>query len=438
MRYLSISKSGIWQFRYQIPSEHRHLFNGLRELKRSLKTADRNRAVVLALELELEVRRTIASPTATKASSQIKPIFQDTEKPSTTPKQAEPLSPEKILERFCLYKAQHISPKAVGMLKAKCQTVLDLVGKTNLQTIRRRDAEDAVQLLRQYPVNMKKKNEFINVSARQAIELNQSLNMPTLSEESIKDYCQKTSGFFEWCHLNEFTDINPFKAIRFRKQRKDSEAKNAYTTADLQKIFSTEIHTKRRFKHAYYYWLPLLAYFTGARLNELCQLYKTDIYQQGGIWVIQIDDNYEGQKLKSLTSRRIIPVHRQLLELGFIDYLSSFEHERVFPELKNSRDGFGSAASKWYGRFKTKLGFGRGHDFHSFRHTVATQLKREQVSHVTAGSILGHASNNITYDRYGKELSVSHLHEVINLIQPIDYLLKRSEGTKTFKSLWRT
>ncbi|MFB5143580.1 DUF6538 domain-containing protein [Vibrio diabolicus] len=38
MRYLSISKSGIWQFRYQIPSEHRHLFDGLREVKRSLKT----------------------------------------------------------------------------------------------------------------------------------------------------------------------------------------------------------------------------------------------------------------------------------------------------------------------------------------------------------------------------------------------------------------
>ncbi|MCV5263933.1 hypothetical protein OFC55_40355, partial [Escherichia coli] len=80
--------------------------------------------------------------------------------------------------------------------------------------------------------------------------------------------------------LNEFTDINPFKAIRFRKQRKDSEAKNAYAKTDLQKIFSTEIHAKGDFIHPYYYWLPLLAYFTGARQNELCQLYKADIYQQ--------------------------------------------------------------------------------------------------------------------------------------------------------------
>ncbi|EOX4973652.1 tyrosine-type recombinase/integrase [Vibrio alginolyticus] len=419
MRYLSLSKSGIWQFRYQIPSEHRHLFDGLREVKRSLKTSCKDKATLLALELEIQVRRTIIPPTETTASKQVKPIHNEKKRPSVKQKKLKALCPEKMLERFCLYKAQHISPKAVEMLKAKCQTVLDLLGKSNLPEIRRRDAEDAVQLLRQYPVNMKKKPQFKGLTAKQAVKLNDSLKMPTLSEESVKDYCQKASGFFEWCHLNEFTDINPFKAIRFRKRRKDSEAKNAYTSKDLQKIFSTEIHAKHQFKHAYYYWLPLLASLTGARLNELCQLYKSDICQQEGVWVIQIDDRHEGQKLKNLTSRRVIPIHRQLIELGFIEYLHSVKHERVFPELKNSRDGFGSAASKWYGRFKSKLGFGRGHDFHSFRHTVATQLKRKNVSHIVAGAILGHTLNNITYDRYGKDLNIEQVMTVVNLIDPL-------------------
>jgi integrase len=422
MRYLSLSKSGIWQFRYQIPSEHRHLFDGLREVKRSLKTSSKDKAMLLALELEIQVRRTIVSPTATTALKQVRPIHSEKKHPPAKKKKLKTLCPEKTLERFCLYKAQHISPKAVEMLKAKCQTVLDLLGKPHLPLIRRCDAEDTVQLLRQYPVNMKKKPQFKGLTAKQAVKLNDSLKMPTLSEESVKDYCQKASGFFEWCHLNEFTDINPFKAIRFRKQRKDSEAKNAYTARDLQKIFSTEIHAKRQFKHAYYYWLPILASLTGARLNELCQLYKSDICQREGVWVIQIDDRHEGQKIKNLTSRRVIPIHRQLIELGFIEYLHSVEHERVFPELKDSRDGFGSAASKWYGRFKTKLGFGKGHDFHSFRHTVATQFKRKQVSHIAAGEILGHTLNNITYDRYGKELSITQLHEVINLITPLEGL----------------
>ncbi|WP_348984820.1 DUF6538 domain-containing protein [Vibrio sp. ABG19] len=71
MRYLSISKSGIWQFRYHIPSEHRHLLDGLREVKRSLKTSSKDKATLLALELEIQVRRTSISPDcnhSTKAS----------------------------------------------------------------------------------------------------------------------------------------------------------------------------------------------------------------------------------------------------------------------------------------------------------------------------------------------------------------------------------
>lgn len=211
-----------------------------------------------------------------------------------------------------------------------------------------------------------------------------------------------------------------------KKNRRDSEAKCAYTSIELEKIFSNLARTKQEHKHPYYLWLPLLAYFTGARLNELCQLYKADVYQVDGIWLIRIDDRFQGQKLKNLTSHRIIPIHDQLLNLGFIEFVQSVQHERVFPELKASRDGFGSAASKWFGRFKTKLGFDKGQDFHSFRHTVATQLKRHQISHIVAGELLGHAQNNITYDRYGKGLDTLQLKEIINMIDatPVSKALK--------------
>lgn len=412
MRYLHISKSGIWQFRYQVPPHHRHLFGDRREIKRSLKTSDKSEATIMALELEIQVRKAILTPAAS-VSIEKQPISPISKVKSTSPKE---ISPHNALERFCKYKAEHISHKAVTMLEAKCKTVLELIGKSQLRAIRRSDAEEVVSLLRNYPTNLKKYKQFNRLSGHQAIELNKELEMPTLSDESVKDYCQKMSGFFEWCQLNELTDINPFKAIRFKKTRRDSEAKCAYTDTDLKKIFDSLASTKDHHKHPYYFWLPLLAYFTGARLNELCQLYKTDIYQVDSIWVIHIDDRFDGQKLKNLTSRRIVPIHDQLLSLGFMDFVQSVQHERVFPELKESRDGFGSAASKWYGRFKTKLDFGKGYDFHSFRHTVATQLKRQQVSHIVTGEILGHTQNNITYDRYGKGLDTLQLKEVINMI----------------------
>ncbi|NAW77405.1 tyrosine-type recombinase/integrase [Vibrio sp. V33_P6A3T137] len=416
MRYLHISKSGTWQFRYQVPPHHRHLFGDRREIKRSLKTSDKAEATVMALELEIQIRKTILAATSLEKHPSTSTISQ-VKTPST--KEA---SCYDALERFYKYKAEHISSKAAAMLEAKCRIVLDLIGKPHLRAIRRSDAEAVSSLLRNYPTNLKKHKQFNGLSGHDAIKRNNELGLPTLSDESVKDYCQKMSGFFEWCQLNELTDINPFKAIRFKKTRRDSEAKNAYTPIELEKIFGAIVRAKQAHKHPYYFWLPLLAYFTGARLNELCQLYRADIYQVDGIWVIQIDDRFDGQRLKNLTSRRIVPIHDQLLSLGFIEFVQSVQHERIFPELKKSRDGFGTAASKWFGRFKTRLGFDRGHDFHSFRHTVATQLKRQQISHIVAGELLGHAQNNITYDRYGKGLDTAQLKEVINTIDAFPVL----------------
>ncbi|KQB01365.1 hypothetical protein CGT92_14715 [Vibrio metoecus] len=423
MRYLHISKSGIWQFRYQVPPHHRHLFGDRREIKRSLKTSDKAEATIMALELEVQVRKAILTPAASTSLDipPSTPIISQVKTPTTNE-----VSCYDALERFCKYKAEHISQKAVTMLEAKCRIVLDLIGKPHLRAIRRSDAEAVSSQLRNYPTNLKKHKQFKGLSGHDAIELNKDLGLPTLSDESVRDYCQKLSGFFEWCQLNELTDINPFKAIRFKKTRRDSEAKCAYTDTDLKKIFDSLASTKHQHKHPYYFWLPLLAYFTGARLNELCQLYKADIYQVEGIWVIQIDDKFEGQKLKNQTSRRIVPIHDQLLTLGFIAFVQSVQHARVFPELKESRDGFGSAASKWFGRFKSKLGFSKGHDFHSFRHTVATQFKKQQISHIVAGELLGHAQNSITYDRYGKRLDTLLLKEVVNMIDatPVSKVLK--------------
>ncbi|MGR5246492.1 DUF6538 domain-containing protein [Vibrio sp. PNB23_22_6] len=422
MRYLHISKSGIWQFRYQVPPHHRHLFSDRREIKRSLKTSDKAEATIKALELEVELRKTMMAPTSAGSVKKqlISPI--SAEKSASTNE----VSCYNALERFCKYKAEHISSKAATMLEAKCRIVLDLIAKPQLRSIRRPDAEAVASLLRNYPTNLKKYKQFNGLSGHDSIKLNNELGLPTLSDESVKDYCQKMSGFFEWCQLNELTDVNPFKAIRFKKTRRDSEAKSAYTNTDLEKIFGAITRTKHQHRHPYYFWLPLLAYFTGARLNELCQLYKADVYQVDGIWLLRIDDRFEGQKLKNLTSRRIVPIHDQLLNLGFIEYVRSVQHERVFPELKESRDGFGTAASKWFGRFKSKLGFGRGHDFHSFRHTVATQFKKRQISHIVAGELLGHAQNSITYDRYGKRLDTLQLKEVINMIDatPVSKALK--------------
>ncbi|WP_279151333.1 site-specific integrase [Photobacterium iliopiscarium] len=410
MHYLKITKHGTWQFRFQIPPRYRCLFSNASEFKKSLGACDKEQAIIKALEIELEIRNTIRNniPLVKKTL-----ITQNTYQQPSQKKQLDPFS---CLNSYSDSKKDIVSDKAIKMSHAKISIILYLLNKKQINNIRRLDAEEIRKSLLQYPLNAKKMPQLRGKTPLEAIIANQKLKLATLSAESVKDYIQKASSFFEWCLHMELTDINPFKGMKFKKNRKDSEAKHAYNNKDLIKIFSTEIHTQNHYKHPYYYWLPLLGYFTGARLNELCQLYKEDIYLINNIWVIKIDDRLQGQKLKNQHSRRIIPIHNKLIELGFIQYIESIDNVRIFPELKTSRDGFSGAASKWYSRFKTKLGYSKGYDFHSFRHTVATQFKQNDISIISASEILGHAQNSITYDRYGKEIALITAVNVINVI----------------------
>ncbi|MFA0132194.1 tyrosine-type recombinase/integrase [Vibrio splendidus] len=401
MRYLTLSKTGIWSFRFQIPAIHRPLFEHRFEIKRCLKTSCLQEAKILALQLELVIRQKITKSKLSLEERRIE-LVNSTRKQKSTCKD----SPFQCLSSYQLYKSSYVSEKTITGAVAKCHLVLRLLNKQKLSSVRRSDAEDIRQLLIQLPSNIKKHQQFKDLSPLQAIKLNQTLKLPVISPSSVKDYIQKCASFFEWCVQMEYTDVNPFKGFRFKAEAKVSAAKNAYSSQQLKQIFGSSIFTHRNFNHSYQYWLPILGMLTGARLNELCQLYKEDIQLIEGIWCISINKNTPDKRLKTPNAARYIPIHPRLIDLGFVTHVKSLSSLRVFPELKLERDGYATAASKWYGRFKTSLGFNKGHDFHSFRHTFANELKNALVPSIVAAELLGHTQETISYERYGKELKL--------------------------------
>ncbi|CAH1195921.1 Phage_integrase domain-containing protein [Vibrio harveyi] len=413
MRYLKVSPSGVWQFRFQLPPQHRHLFQNRREIKVSLRTSSRDAAQLQALELELNIRKTIATSSDIDVYQTQPEVALSYERPKRTPNHLEPLV---ALDEYYEYKRTHVSEKTALSSYMKCKVALKLLNKPSIQLIRRKDAEQVRKQLSIYPSNTKKHKVFDGLNGTEAINLNQKLGYQVLSEDSVKDYFQKLSSFFKWCVSMEYTDINPFEGFRFTRKKKASEEKQAYSRDNLSLIFQQEIFTKHKFKHPYQFWLPLLARFSGARLNELCQLYVTDIQQIDSVWCIHINDTQEDKRLKNLGSRRFVPIHSALIELGFLTYINSLNTDRVFPELKLERDGYGTAASKWYGRFKSKLGFSKGLDFHSFRHTFANDLKQELTPQLITAQLLGHNNQSVTYDRYGKDLNIKILKESLELV----------------------
>ncbi len=128
--------------------------------------------------------------------------------------------------------------------------------------------------------------------------------------------------------------------------------KDRFSIKDLQKIFEPKeyIEQTSKAKENARYWIPLIGLFTGVRLGEICQLHISDIKKSSGVWFFDINSDSEDKKLKNLSSKRQIPIHPVLIDLGFLDLIKSLEEKkqiRVFSELVGGRDGYTKYISRW-------------------------------------------------------------------------------------------
>lgn len=194
-----------------------------------------------------------------------------------------------------------------------------------------------------------------------------------------------------------------------------------FTEGDLQLLFSDskeyghDEHTK-----VANFWIPLLGLYTGARIEELCQLLIEDVVQHDGIWCIDIrEDNAERKSVK-VGERPIVPLHPFLVdELRFPEFVQSIatSKKRVFHELKYVNNRWGHGFGQWFGKFKKRAGIDATagkKSFHSFRHTLINYLKQNDAEKDHVKEFVGHKSGeDISWDVYGKQFYPQKLMEKV-------------------------
>lgn len=259
--------------------------------------------------------------------------------------------------------------------------------------------------------------EFKGKTLRQVVESGRTYK--TITAVTVNNRLRKLTAFMNWCKANGYITDNPLVGIKIMTGPA-KEARLSFESHDLAALLDHDALRKEARKHPWRYWLPLLGRATGARLEELCQLRVDDFIEQQGIQCIRIDDSREGQNLKNSSSRRVLPLHPALFNLGLLQYVESVRAsgaDRAFPELEAVRGKLGHAPSKWFGRYKTKLGISNPRKtFHSFRHTLIDDLRDAGVQDSLIKRIAGHEDGAVTFSIYGSRTPLKAMAEALQHI----------------------
>lgn len=326
------------------------------------------------------------------------------------------------VDDFVLEHSRQWATKTTAQNRAYLNILLEYFGPDKLLgTISKQDASEVKKVLQELTSSRNTKPKL------KAMPLMQVIKEPDhkkIAAKTINSHIQMFKMFFDWAERHGHAPHTFFEGMKVKKDNA-SESERKPFAPDQAHLIYTELTENpsglvRKDSHK---WGMLLGMFTGARLNEICQLDIADVQQDGDTWFLNITDEGDDNKsVKSKAGRRKVPLHFELIQLGFLDFVESRRQgTRLFPDYSYSANGgYGRNLGRWCNEsFLPKLGIKQpGLVFHSLRHTVVTRLSQADVPEPIVQCIVGHARSGVTQEVYNREgYTLNQLKEAIGRFQ---------------------
>jgi len=252
-----------------------------------------------------------------------------------------------------------------------------------------------------------------------------------LSTRTVKRHISAHSSLWDEVIPRGEATENIFSGFKFPHQQRAQDQRPMWLRSDLARLFATPVWTGCKSAHRRSaagneiirdekFWLPLIAVFSGTRQEEICQLHVADVREEEGVWLFDINMK-PPRRLKNKSAVRLVPIHHELLRLGFLQYVEqrqSAGDERIFPNLEpGGADGrLGHGFTKWFTRYRRDTNvYEDGRDFHSFRHSATTFLHQAGAPDSIVDRLTGHTTPGETA-RYTKSSNLKHLQAAIDAV----------------------
>ena len=327
-----------------------------------------------------------------------------------------------LSQGFSLYKKEQIREnwgvRTAAQNEATFKQLVEIIGDMPITAVTKPIVRDYKQILLSYPANRHKGKR-----KERSLEQLSEEGFDSISLETVRNIMGRVSSFFNWLVKQGYREDNPFSGVAPRRVHSARSERSPFTDDDLKLLFGTVVYTSKIYAHDWQYWLPLLGLYTGARIEELCQLKGQDFKVIDGCHYISIHGEGDVEnRVKTPSSIRKIPLHNELISLGLLDMVHKRPAGSFLFDLKRINTNLGHMPSKWFGRYKASLGLPKGTKvFHSFRHTLRDKLTLSGVPNEHIREILGHEQIGETFGRYGSSIPVKVLAESLEKLHfPLD------------------
>lgn len=197
----------------------------------------------------------------------------------------------------------------------------------------------------------------------------------------------------------------------------------AFTADETKRLFNPEVYVAHAAGHAARYFIPLLGRYTAGRLNEIAQATVQDVRLVHGIPCLCVTSNErhatgdvqsvvlrtktKRKRLKTKAGRRVLPLHPELIRLGFLEYVEERKqggHRFLFDLRWSKKDGFGKYPGRDFQTLSKAVGVWslRRKVFHSFRSTLAQELEATKLDGTLIDRVLGHAIPTVRARHYSR------------------------------------